>query len=51
MIGPLAARNNLRVKNARQAVKRKDVEMFRSGTQGQRKQRNAHKEFSKLPVY
>ena len=25
MIGALAARNNLRVKNARQAVKRKDV--------------------------
>ena len=25
--------------------------MFRSGTQEQRKQRNAHKELSKLPVY
>ena len=29
----LAARNNLKVKNARQPVKRKDVKMFRSGTQ------------------
>ena len=51
MTGALAARNNLRVKNARQPVKRKDVKMCRSGTQEQRKQRNAHKELSKLPVY
>lgn len=31
----LAARNNLKVKNAGQPVKRKDVKMFRSGTQEQ----------------
>ena len=51
MIGALAARNNLRVKNAREPVKRKNVQMFRLGTQEQRKQKNAHKELSKLPEY
>ena len=35
MIGVLAARNNLKVKNARQPVERKDVLMLRSGTQEQ----------------
>ena len=35
IIEVLAARNNLKVKNTRQPVKRKDVKMFRSGTQEQ----------------
>ena len=33
MIGVRATRNNLKVKNVRQPVKRKDVKMFMSGTQ------------------
>jgi len=42
MIGVLATRNNVRVKNARQPFKRKDIfYMFRSGTQAN-KQTKAH---------
>ena len=35
VVGVLAARNNLKVKNARQPVKKKDIQMVRPGTQEQ----------------
>ena len=35
VVGVLAPRNNLKVKNAREPVKRKDIEMVRPGKQEQ----------------
>ena len=42
MIGMLAPRNNLRVKNAKQQVKRKAIFIFRSGTQKKKTYTHTH---------